>query len=79
MHKTQFLQTLAYIIAVDSVHAYLLALHFSLLALAACAREYKYVRPTITEENVIEIEGGRSEIHKVIFFFEIFTTSVDKL
>ncbi|XP_052239261.1 mutS protein homolog 5-like isoform X3 [Dreissena polymorpha] len=36
-----------------------------LLALAACAREYKYVRPTITEENVIEIEGGRHPIQEL--------------
>ena len=35
-------------------------LFYSLLALAACAQEYNYTRPTISEDNVIEIEAGRS-------------------
>jgi len=32
---------------------------FSLLALSSCAREFNYVRPTFTEESVIEVVGGR--------------------
>lgn len=36
-----------------------------LLSLAACAREYNYIRPTITEDNIIEIEGGRHPIQEV--------------
>ena len=31
----------------------------SLLSLASCVREYDYVRPTLTLDNVIDVTGGR--------------------
>ncbi|XP_052776091.1 mutS protein homolog 5-like [Mya arenaria] len=36
-----------------------------LLSLASCAREYNYVRPIITEENVLEIVAGRHPIQEM--------------
>ncbi|KAL4235524.1 MutS protein 5 [Mactra antiquata] len=36
-----------------------------LLSLATCANEYNYVRPTITDYNVIEIIGGRHPIQEM--------------
>ncbi|XP_060592976.1 mutS protein homolog 5-like [Ruditapes philippinarum] len=36
-----------------------------LLSLAACAREYGYSRPCITDDNVIEVTNGRHPIQEV--------------
>ncbi|KEF51694.1 uncharacterized protein A1O9_12329 [Exophiala aquamarina CBS 119918] len=36
-----------------------------LLALAHAARQYKLTRPQITEENIIEIKGGRHLLHEM--------------
>ncbi|KAK3089281.1 hypothetical protein FSP39_002315 [Pinctada imbricata] len=36
-----------------------------LLSLAACAQENNYVRPTLSEENIIKIEGGRHPIQEM--------------
>ncbi|KAL3869764.1 hypothetical protein ACJMK2_042401 [Sinanodonta woodiana] len=36
-----------------------------LLALAACTREFGYVRPSLTDENVIEIKGGRHPLQEL--------------
>ena len=38
-----------------------------LLSLAACAREYSLVKPTLTEQSVLEVKGGRHPLlHLVV-------------
>jgi DNA mismatch repair protein MSH5 len=39
--------------------------HISLIALALVAKENNYVRPVLTKERVLEIEGGRHPLQEL--------------